>query len=53
MADEVPYEQIAQQMGYASADSVKSTVSALRRRMRGIAEAAGMDAEWEGHPRPY
>ncbi len=40
-------------MGYASADSVKTTLARIRRKVLAAAESAGIDVDWADHPRPY
>lgn len=48
-----PHADIAEAMGYASADSVKTTLSRLRRRLVAAALDAGVEPDWQAHPRPY
>ena len=48
-----PHADIAEAMGYANADSVKSTLGRLRRRIVTAALEAGIDPDWQVHPRPY
>jgi DNA-directed RNA polymerase specialized sigma24 family protein len=53
VADGTNYADIAEQMGYANSDVVKSTVARTRRKVISAAEAAGIDVDWADHPRIY
>lgn len=48
-----PHADIAEAMGYANADSVKTTLSRLRKRLLAAALDAGVDPDWQAHPRSY
>jgi DNA-directed RNA polymerase specialized sigma24 family protein len=45
--------EIADTMGYAGADSVKATLHRKRAMLLGIAEEAGLEVDWQDHPRVY
>lgn len=45
--------EIADILGYANADVVKTTLNRKRKHLKGIAEGAGLDPDWQDHPRPY
>jgi DNA-directed RNA polymerase specialized sigma24 family protein len=53
IVDGTSYADIAAQMNYANADVVKSTVARIRRKVIASAESAGIDADWNDHPRIY
>ncbi len=53
VADGVPHAEIAERMNYANANSVKATLTALRRKIESMAAAVGLDPDWEDHPRVY
>jgi DNA-directed RNA polymerase specialized sigma24 family protein len=53
VADGMSHADIAARMGYAGADSVKTTLARIRRKILAAAESAGIDVEWADHPRPY
>ena len=46
-------QEIADLMGYANADTVKSTVSRRRRELLRLAEERGIDTNVDDHPRIY
>lgn len=50
LADGATHEQIAEELGYKNADSVKSTVRKIRGKLEGQLEAFRDD---RGHPRAY
>jgi len=45
-SQDVPQVEIAELLGYASADSVKSALSALRRKVEQLASEHGIEASW-------
>jgi RNA polymerase sigma factor (sigma-70 family) len=45
--------EIADIMGYAGADTVKATLHRKRATLLGIAEEAGLEVDWQEHPRVY
>ena len=45
--------EIAEIMGYASADSVKVTLNRLRKNIKDGSDAGGLETCWEEHSRPY
>jgi RNA polymerase sigma factor (sigma-70 family) len=47
------HQEIADLMGYANADTVKSTLSRRRRELLRIAEEQGIDTNVDDHPRIY
>lgn len=53
VAEGTPQAEIAEVMGYRNADSVKTTLNRLRRKVLDAAEQGGMSADWQEHPRPY
>lgn len=53
VAEGTPQAEIAEIMGYGSADSVKTTLNRLRRKVLAAAELGGPSADWQDHPRPY
>ncbi len=53
VAESLSHAEIAERMGYAGADSVKTTLARIRRKITAAAESAGIDVEWGDHPRPY
>ncbi len=53
VAEGTPQADIAEIMGFASADSVKVTLSRLRRKAVAAGGRGGRSADWQEHPRPY
>lgn len=53
VAEGTPQAEIAEIMGYRNAESVKTTLNRLRRKVLDAAERGGMSADWQQHPRPY
>ena len=53
VANDVPQSEIAEILGYASADSVKVTLSRLRRRLLQAAQEQGQPTDWESWPKLY
>jgi DNA-directed RNA polymerase specialized sigma24 family protein len=45
--------EIAEILGYANADVVKATLNRKRNQLRAIADQAGLDVDWQDHPRVY
>lgn len=50
VAEGVPHEEIARQVGYKNADTVKTTLSRIRAKLRGRFQEFIDEA---GHPQPY
>ena len=53
MAEGTPQAEIAEIMGCRNADSVKTTLNRLRRKVLDAAERGGVSADWQEHPRVY
>ena len=47
------HAEIAEIMGYANANTVKATLHRKRATLLAAAEEAGLDADWQEHPRVY
>jgi DNA-directed RNA polymerase specialized sigma24 family protein len=46
-------EEIADILGYANADVVKTTLNRKRKKLKDLAINAGVDPDWQDHPRAY
>jgi RNA polymerase sigma factor (sigma-70 family) len=53
VANDVSQAEIATTLDYASADSVKTTLTRLRKRLREAARAQDQPTDWESFPRVY
>ena len=53
VANDVSQAEIATTLDYASADSVKTTLTRLRKRLREAARAQDHPTDWESFPRVY
>ena len=53
VANDVSQAEIATTLDYASADSVKTTLTRLRKRLREAARAQEQPTDWESFPRVY
>lgn len=53
LADGYDNTEIAEIMGYAGADTVKSIVSRKRKQLIAVLERHGVEPDWQNHPHAY
>ena len=53
LADGYDNAEIAEIMGYAGADTVKSIVSRKRKQLIAVLERHGVEPDWQNHPHAY